>query len=403
MTSIDLDELATVVAALDEATAPVERARSLPPLCYTSPSFYELERRAVFGRSWLGLGRADQVPEPGDWFSIEVAGEPLLVVRGHDGEVHVLSNVCTHRHHLVAEGEGHAERTLRCPLHSWAFELDGTLAHATGMQATEGFDPGEWCLPHLRTEVWHGFVFANHDPDAEPLAPSLAKLEPEAEAYGLADLVTTEVEQTEVYPWNWKTMHEGGIEPFHTHFLHKGLHEFAAWPERSPWDDGDGVVMHATRFRTPDQGFNPVFRTLLPPLPGLDAERRQQVTFVALLPTLYFGFLPDHVFWMLILPEGADGMRLRQGFLVHPDARAEPQFEHRVRWIADGLSSYFRDDATANASIQRGRASRYARPGRYAAEEDPLPQVNRWLAERYRAAHEELLGAPVAPRAVASR
>lgn len=387
---IDLDEVARVVDALDAATAPVTAASSLPPSCYTSESFYEFEREAVFGRSWFCVGRLEEVPERGDWYSIEVAGEPLLVVRGEGDEVHVLSNVCTHRHHLVAEGRGRVERYFRCPLHSWAFAPDGTLAHATGMQQTEGFSPADWCLPRLRTEVWHGFVFAHHDPDAAPLAPTLTRLEPEAEAYGLAGLRTTPVEDTEVLPWNWKTMHEGGIEPFHTRFLHKGLHDFAPWPELDDWDDGQGMVMHPTRFRELDQSFNPVWRALLPVLPGLDEERRQRVTFVALLPTLYFGLMPDHVFWLLVLPEGPGAMRLRQGYLVHPDAFALPNFEHRVRWIADGLSAYFVDDAAANASVQRGRTSRYARPGRYSAEEAPLPQVNRWLAERYRRGYGEL-------------
>ena len=381
---IDLDEVRDVVASLDAAVAPVAHASSLPPECYTSESFWAFEREAVFGHSWFCVGRLEEVPQPGDWFSIDVAGEPLLVVRGEGDEVHVLSNVCTHRHHLVAEGRGHVERYFRCPLHSWAFEPDGTLAHPTGMHATEDFDASQWCLPRLRTEVWHGFVFANHDPDAAPLAPSLARLEPEMRAHGVAYLRTTPVEETAVFPWNWKTMHEGGIEPFHTHFLHKGVHDFAPWPELDDARPGEGMVMHATRFREPDQSFNPIWKALFPPLPGLSEEQRQRVTFVALLPTLYFGLMPDHVFWLLILPEGPDGMRLRQGYLLHPTAWEVPNVEHRIQWIADGLSAYFVDDASANASIQRGRSSRYARPGRYAAEEAPLPHLNRWLAARYR-------------------
>lgn len=380
--------VAEVIAALDDAVLPVGQATSLPPAAYTSEDFFAFERRAVFEHSWVGLGRLEEIPTEGDWFSIEVAGEPLLVVRGAGDDVHVLSNVCTHRQHLVAEGSGHIDRYFRCPLHSWAFNPDGTLAHAAGMSATDDFAPADWCLPALRTEVWHGFVFANHDHDAAPLAPSLAKIEPEAEAYGLADLVTTEPYWSDVLPWNWKTMHEGGIEPFHTHFLHKGIHEFAPWPDFHEFDEGDGAVTHYTRFREPDQSFNPIWRALLPTLPGLDDERRSRVMFVALLPTLYFGLMSDHVFWMLILPEGAGSIRLRQGFLVHPDATEVSNFDHRVEWIADGLAAYFKDDATANASIQRGRGSRYARPGRYAAEEQPLPMVNRWLAERYRAQYE---------------
>lgn len=388
--SVDRDELDRVVRSLDAATADVAVARGLPMECYTSASFHAFELDAVHGTSWLGLGRVEQVPDPGDWFTLVVGDDPLLVVRGRDGAVRVLSNVCTHRHHLLVEGSGHTDRLFRCPLHSWAFDDTGTLVHATGMAGSD-VDPGEHCLPSLRVEVWNGFIFANHDPDAAPLAPSLAKVGSAASGHRLDELVTTPPVDSGPFPWNWKTMFENGIEPLHTHFLHRGQHDFAPDADFLPWDAGDGAVLHPTWFKEIDQSFNPLWRGLLEPLPGLTLDQRRQVMFVCVPPTLYFGLMPDHVFWMLILPEGPGHVQLRNGILHHPSAARLPNVDARLDWVVDGLLSLFAEDAAANTSVQRGRRSRYARPGPYSPEEATLPQMNRWLAERYRAGHARLL------------
>ncbi|MDY7105606.1 MAG: aromatic ring-hydroxylating dioxygenase subunit alpha [Actinomycetota bacterium] len=393
MNQIRPDEVRMVLDHLPASTAEVTDARCLPRECYVSDSFFEFERAAVFERSWLGLGRVEQIPEPGDYFTLTVCDEPLLVVRDKAGEVRVLSNVCPHRHHLIAEGDGHTDRNFRCPLHAWSFDHTGELVHATGMNHTD-FDRSQFCLPSLSVEIWNGFIFAHHQPDPPPLAPTLAKVDAEAEPYGLADLVTSPPIDSGPFPWNWKTMFENGIEPFHTHFLHKGQHDFAPFAEFVPWDDDDGAVLHPTRFKQMDQSFNPLWKGLLEPLPGLDERRRTQVMFIAAMPTLYFGLMPDHVFWMLILPEGPGRVRLRNGILHHPSARELPNFEARMQWIIDGLLMLFDEDATANTSVQVGRRSRYARPGPYAAEEVTLPQVNRWLARRYEAGYRAMATDP---------
>jgi len=387
---IDRPEVDGVVRALDRSTDEVAVARGLPMECYTSESFHRFELDAVFGRSWLGLGRVEQVPEPGDWFTVDVAGDPLLVVRGRDGEIRVLSAVCTHRHHLLVEGQGHTDRLFRCPLHSWAFDDTGALIHATGM-AGSVFTKADHCLPSLAVEVWNGFIFANHDQDAAPFAPSMAKADEVAAAYHLDELVTSPPVDSGPFPWNWKTMFENGIEPLHTQFLHRGQHDFAPSAEFLPWDDGDGAVLHPTWFDEVDQSFNPLWRGLLEPLPDLTLDQRRQVMFVCALPTLYFGLMPDHVFWMLILPEGPGHVRLRNGILHHPSATALPNFEARIGWVVEGLMMLFAEDSVANTSVQRGRRSRYARPGPYSTEEATLPQMNRWLAERYRDGHARLL------------
>ncbi len=201
---IPLDELELSLADPSQPTF-------FPPAAYLSEAFHAFEQEAVWRREWIPVGRAEEVPRPGDFFAIEVAGEPLLIVRGDDGQVNAISAVCRHRGMLVAEGRGHCERAFVCPYHAWAYGRDGRLIGAP--QAVEQVRRGI-ALPRLRVELWHGFVFVTFDDDAPPLAPRLASLEPIVAPHRLEDLrgeftVDPDYRFEFDHDWNWKVYAEG--------------------------------------------------------------------------------------------------------------------------------------------------------------------------------------------------
>ena len=96
-------DVAAVLDGLDASDQPVERARALPPEAYRSAAFHEFEMEAVYMRSWLCVGRVQQIPEAGDYLALTLADEPILVVRGSDGEIRALSALCRHRGHVLKE------------------------------------------------------------------------------------------------------------------------------------------------------------------------------------------------------------------------------------------------------------------------------------------------------------
>jgi phenylpropionate dioxygenase-like ring-hydroxylating dioxygenase large terminal subunit len=104
----------------------LDAAETLPPACYTDAAFYTFEKEALFDREWLCVGRADQVREPGDYFTTQIVGEPIVVARARDGVIRAMSSVCQHRAMLVAEGAGNA-RGFVCPYHHWVYGLDADL------------------------------------------------------------------------------------------------------------------------------------------------------------------------------------------------------------------------------------------------------------------------------------
>ncbi len=161
---------AELLASLDASTTDVAKASTLPAEIYTSDEFLRFEFDALFAREWLCVGRASRIPNPGDWFTITIAGEPLIVVRDKEGGINCLSAVCQHRAMQVCDGQGNGT-TFKCPYHHWNYGLDGRLLGAPAMERTEGFDKKDFPLPRMRVEQWQGFVFVNLDPRCRPAGP----------------------------------------------------------------------------------------------------------------------------------------------------------------------------------------------------------------------------------------
>jgi phenylpropionate dioxygenase-like ring-hydroxylating dioxygenase large terminal subunit len=378
------------MAELDRSTIDVADARFFPSELYTSEEWFRFEQRAIFERSWLCVGRVDQIPAPGDFLTITINDDPLLVIRGADGEIRVMSNVCRHRGHVLAEGTGNARHgLLRCPLHYWSYDTTGQVMNTPEMDRTN-FDKSTCRLPMLKTEIWNGFIFAHFDPGAEPLAPTLAKLDEEMRNYNMTEMINLPPLEVPAYPWNWKLMLENFMEPYHNAYLHKGIHDFAlghGFCEHSP---DENVIMHPTGFDRKDGAFNPLHSALLPPIENLTEEQRRRVMFAMVPPMMPLGLVPDHMFYFLIMPHGANEISLRISICVPPDSTRVKNFERIVQWIVDGVMMYNDQDVRADTAVQRGLRSRMAPRGPFSWKETTIVQLNRWLVRRYRSYAEEL-------------
>jgi phenylpropionate dioxygenase-like ring-hydroxylating dioxygenase large terminal subunit len=375
------DEL---LATLRPSTLDVEKSSYFPPFVYTSDEWFAYEKEAVYARSWLAVGRADFLRKPGDYYTVTINDDPLLVVMDDEGAIRVMSSVCQHRGHLVVEDSGCAERGLfRCPLHYWSYDLQGRLIHTPEMQRTENFDKSLYCLPQLKVEVWQGFVFAHFDHDAPPLAPTLTQLEQEMKNYGVEDMVSLPTIDVPGYPWNWKVMLENFMEPYHNTYLHRGIHDFALGHGFCEHTADENVIMHPTAFDRRDGAFNPLHKALLPPIETLSDEQRQRVMFAMVPPMMPLGLVPDHMFYFLVLPNGANEISLRIGLCVPPESLKVKNFEKIVSWIVDGIMMYNEQDVGADTSVQKGLRSRFAPRGRFSWKETTVAQLNRWLYKRY--------------------
>ena len=174
-----------------KVSLPLEDAEALPRWCFTSEEFYQREIERIFLRSWIFVGRAEEAANPGDYFTIDIAGEPLIIMRDSAGTLHALANTCQHRGARLLAGKGNCGTHFSCPYHAWTYGIDGSLIGAPAMNTTRNFHKSEWGLPEIRLESWEGFIFANFDRDAVGLREYLGDLPEQFASYGFSDLVLT--------------------------------------------------------------------------------------------------------------------------------------------------------------------------------------------------------------------
>ena len=199
---------------------PFERARAMPKSVYTSPDFAAAEVQHIFAKEWLCAGRADALANPGDYLTMKIAGEPIIILRDSDGQLRGLSNVCRHRMSTLLEGRGHV-RSIVCPYHAWTYNLDGTLRGAPAMAANEAFCKDEIALPQVRVENWLGWIMVTLNPDTP--SPHLA-LQGVADLVGYLDMASYRETFRETFRWNtnWKVLAENFMESYHLPVCHAG-------------------------------------------------------------------------------------------------------------------------------------------------------------------------------------
>lgn len=374
---------------LPESAADVKTAVTLPPYCYTSNDFMTFEKEAIFSHDWLCVGREEEIAGPGDYFTVQILDEPLLVVRDREGGIRVMSNVCRHRACLVAKGSGNGGRAFRCPYHWWVYDLEGQLIGAPEMQQTPDFDLSDIRLPALAVEIWQGFIFAHFESSPPPLAPQLSKLDELMVNYHVGDMVTMPPEILDRVDCNWKVMVENFIESYHSSRLHKGPHDFApsanaVW--RQDWVDEEACIFGWTETTHPDGGFNPTMKALFPPIGTLDSDERQKTMFALVPPMLMIGFAVDHLFWFIGLPRSPDVISLRMAYCFPAETLELEMFDELYKMAVAGVEVFNRADLAANTSVQAGLHSMFAPRSRYSHQEARLAQFNRWLVKRYLAA-----------------
>jgi choline monooxygenase len=152
----------------------LEQGYSLPSEWYVSAAHHALEQEHIFRRSWQYVGLAEQVTQPGDYFTITIGGVPLIITRDRAKELHALVNVCRHRGSIIVTDECGHRSSLQCPYHAWTYDLNGTLRQAPGAADEPDFDRQAFALPQAKLATWGPFIFVNLDPDAAPLSSVLA-------------------------------------------------------------------------------------------------------------------------------------------------------------------------------------------------------------------------------------
>ena len=365
---LDADLVADLNAllALDEG-----RSRPLHSAMYTSTAVAALERARIFLPEWVCVGHSGEIPNPGDYYAIEIAEEPLLVTRGEDGEIRVLSNVCRHRGMRLRTAPG-CEKRLSCPYHGWTYDLGGALVGAPYMESAEGFRLTDHCLPTFASEIWQGFVFVNLDGKATPLAPRLAGALPYIRNYHLDEMqfyFTTE----DTWHTNWKCLVENAMEGYHLSRVHPDTLQSTPTElcEKIPGDVGyTGYRSH----------YPPESPQRAPYHSDLTEVEKRCSTYLCVFPSFVIGIGPHGAVYQCVRPVSVDRLVTRWGFVSFGDINDLDAME---QWKAavDGANA---EDRAILESLSLGLRSRFLDPSRLAPGhyEGTIWDIQRYVAGR---------------------
>jgi len=233
-----------IIGSYDDKAALAD-ASTIPAAWYVDPRIAELESQTVFSKAWQMVGRVEQVERPGQFVTASIAGEPIVVVRGHDGVLRGFYNVC--RHHaaaVVTEPCGQAS-ILHCPYHGWNYGLDGSLKGMPEFDGVKNFERQQNGLIPVKAEIWEKFVFVSLDPQAEPLPQFLGGLVKRVAPLAVSKLHYFDSRTYDIH-CNWKVFVDNYLDGgYHVPHLHKGLNSVLDYKEYTI-ENGDRYCLQSS-------------------------------------------------------------------------------------------------------------------------------------------------------------
>ena len=370
--------------------APLGRARTLPAEAYTSREVFDWERRHFFEDSWVCVGRASNVANPGDRVAVRAGDEGVLLVRGADGELRGFFNVCRHRgHELVPCGESANGHAVTCPYHGWVYGLDGRLRASPRFGHLPPSDAVHEGLVPVRTAIWNGWVFVNASGDGPPLETAhVGNLDELVRPYDPAGLVACAWHEYEVEA-NWKLVVENYHECYHCPQIHPELCRVTPTESGSNFEPVGLWAGGSMDLEPHAETMSLDGRSGGEPLPGLDPHHRRLVFYFGLFPNLLLSLHPDYVMTHRIEPLGPARCRIECEWLFPAGAAGRKGFDPSYAVEFWDLTN--RQDWRACQSVQRGLSSRGFRQGPLALSEDAVHQFMTMVAGGY------LAGKPVGP------
>jgi choline monooxygenase len=369
----------------------IECAQTLASRFYTDTHVLEIEREKIFRRTWQLVGTLDQacgevnvsgegtvegkkvkrtISDPESYFTAEVAGEPVIVVRDKQGTLRAFSNVCRHRAGPIALGSG-CKNVLRCQYHGWTYALDGRLIGTPDVDGVEFFDRSTMGMVSVRVEVWEDFIFVTFDPNAEPLSAYLGKIPEQGRGFEFAGLQLAE-RRDYVINCNWKVYVDNYLEGYHIPIAHPGLMR-----------EIDYAQYRTDTYRYYSQQFAPI-RAMKPS----DAGERfyapgtglQEALYFWVFPNLMLNIYPDNISTNVIVPLSVDKtLTIFEWFFHDLDS---PKTKERIAKAVAFSDEVQQEDILLCESVQKGlRSSTYDR-GRYSVKrENGVHHFHMLLAE----------------------
>ncbi|WP_263359725.1 aromatic ring-hydroxylating oxygenase subunit alpha [Acidicapsa ligni] len=344
-----MNQSLTAILGLYNDKAPLEEAHTIPAPWYVDPAIAALEQQQVFGGTWQAIGRIDQVAKHGDYFTTELAGEPILAVRDADGVLRAFYNVCRHHAAAVATAPCGQAQSFRCPYHGWNYGLDGTLKGTPEFTGVCNFDRSSNGLVPLAIDTWENFVFINLTPNPSSLHHFLGNMMERVTPLNLNSL-QFHSQRSYTLNCNWKVYVDNYLDGgYHVPHLHKGLNSVLDYT-RYTIENGEHYCLQSSPMVASDK--DAAIAT---------TRKGNRAHYFWLYPNFMINIYEGVTDTNLVLPLGPDKCRVVfDFFFTHIDEEHE---EHNAASIATSDKVQDEDLAICE-SVQRGLTSRAYIAGR---------------------------------------
>ena len=386
LNKVELDP--NLKSSLEGVIASGEPGVGLTNPFYTDEQVYNVEQRLVFSDNWTCIGFEKDVPSNGDVFPIMLFDQALIIVRGRNQRISVFHNVCSHRGMILVNKPGNTNGLIRCPYHSWCYDLDGNLKRTPLLGGAEtdeheSIDPSLYGLKRIRSATVFGLIFVNLSGTAEAFEVTNAKFLDRWGDFrhvamhhgGLESSLDFSLES------NWKLAVENFCESYHLPWVHPELNAYSRMEDHyniSEWGEfsGQGSVNYNPNISDPG-GLK--FENV----PNLPEKWERGSEYIALFPNVLLGLHKDHFFAILVLPDGPHKCHERVEIFYYGTDCLGAKFEELRTMNAKNWESIFSEDVGVVEGMQIGRSSRGFGGGIFSPVHDvPTRCFHSWIAQQ---------------------
>lgn len=377
---------------LDSVLAPIAQATGMPNNAYVSEDFFAAERDQLMARTWVCVGFASDLLKNGYVKPIDFMGLPLAMMQNKQGEIQVFHNVCSHRGMQLVAEEGAVQGVIRCPYHSWTYDLDGNLKGTphiggVGEHKVEGFQCANHGLRRVRSAVWLDMIFVNVDGQAPEFAEHVGPLENRwrefvgDDGFGLLRRANMGSNLEIPVSCNWKLAVENYCDSYHLPWVHPSLNSYSRLEDHYNIQFGG----HFSGQGSLAYRLSNVAGTNLPKFPSWPEDKLEQAEYVAFFPNLLLGIQADHFFAMMLEPVSAgQTVEHLRVYYVGEESTQDTYAASRTATL-ESWRVVFGEDIEPVEGMQRGRRSPGFQGGVFSPVLDhPTHFFHQWVARRLR-------------------
>jgi phenylpropionate dioxygenase-like ring-hydroxylating dioxygenase large terminal subunit len=342
------------VARLPRRQADAQDDLSLPGWVYHDPEYFKVEMERLIRPSWQIVCHASEIAGTGEWRTLDILGESVIVIRGADGAAHAFANVCRHRGSRLVDGTGGCSKRLTCPYHAWTYAADGRLIGVPNREDYNGLDPASLGLIPVEMEEWRGFMFVRLEGGGPGVAQMMAPHEAEIASCRFEELQAIGRITLRPRDVNWKNVADNYSDGLHIEIAHPGLTRLFGGNYRieagEHVDRLSGDLVERPSANVSERAYQKF-------LPGGD----RRWLYFKLWPNVAFDIYPDQVDFMHFVPVSPTETLIREVSYALPDDRREMRAARYLNWRINRRVN--QEDTALIRRVQQGMASSHYRPG----------------------------------------